>query len=145
MATKPPTDAAQAKFLAALLAPLPEGEEPVASKRFVADLRRDEARVWDKAMELVEIAKHCHALSALAVRRCNQHPASELLMTVNLENYAALCRAEQRQCLVPAPTLKELRWKRRRMGGWGKVDDPLAVNAAIAADEARLAGKEALS
>lgn len=124
MATKPlNTDL----FFAQLLAPLPEGEEQVMSPTYIRHLQQD----WSRAMRNVRFAEAEHLVSAIG---------SELSIAGIKEHHSVytfrnLREAQAEQCLVPAPTAKELRWKKRLMRD---ILDRPEVAEAISRDEARL-------
>lgn len=119
-------------FVAKLLAPLPEGEEQVATPKFLRQVENDITMPWRKGMEHVDLAQARHTVNALEKRlgfTNSDEPA--------LKTYRALIAAERRQCLIPAPTAKELRWKLRLVPS--TIDTPEIV-AVIAEDRARLGG-----
>lgn len=115
-----------AAFTAKLLAPLPT--EEVQSAAFTRDLTQD----WNKGMEDVRYAEYGHFYEATGLR---------LGVVGHCRRVAAqMCKnwyeAQAEQCLIPAPTAKELRWKMRLPS---HIRDREDVAAAITRDEARLA------
>jgi hypothetical protein len=129
MATKPPiTKLDYSKFMGALLAPLPNDSEPLESPEFIKHLLHD----WRRGMEEVQYAEAGHAHEAIGLRLGIVGHSDR----VNLLMYKNWMDAEAEQCLIPAPTAKELRWKKRRMLAIQKRPE---VAAAIARDEARFA------
>ena len=118
-------------FLAALLAPLPAGEEAVASPAFRRQLERDLYADWNDGMDNVREAEAIHTIVAMQDRRSGIGISEKCL-----EAYQSASRVRWAQCLIPAPTPKELRWKQRAVKA---MVVPPYVTAAIAADAARLA------
>lgn len=133
MATHVPITVAQtrAPFIAQLLAPLPADEEQVCSSSFIGHLRED----WNRGMDEVRYADAGHAHEAIGLRlKIIGHTEH-----VSLLMFRNLIEAQAEQCLIPAPTAKELRWKKRLLPS---VIERPEVQAAIARDEARLASAE---
>ncbi|NOW44108.1 hypothetical protein FHW96_000235 [Novosphingobium sp. SG751A] len=122
-------------FIAALLAPLPEGEEPAASKTWLRRLDTDARIMWQMGMEEVEHARaHC-IVDDERLRRLKILRDSASFAVLGAWNAAI-----DRQCCIPAPGIMALRWKRRQLR-FSKLSD--AALAQIAADEARMAAKVA--
>ena len=121
------------RFIAALLAPLPAGEEPVDTPEYRKSILQISMREWLHHMDTVRLADAQHTVQALKDR------GTEGITRIGIELYQASVHAQLRQCLLPAPTTKEIRWKERVV----KMRDPkdadiVAALAAIAADRARL-------
>ncbi|MBB3953090.1 hypothetical protein [Novosphingobium sediminicola] len=117
-------------FIAALLAPLPEGEEPAASKTWLRRIDTDARIMWQMGMENVNRARAHWIVDDERLRR--------LKILRDSASFAVLDRwnaAIDRQCCIPAPGIMALRWKRRQLR-CSKLSD--AALAQIAADEARL-------
>lgn len=136
MASKPDnTILSRAKFMDALLAPLPADEEQVDTKDFQKHIERDMLVWWSQGMGQVEVAKARHTIAAIAFRNgdLKHHSPEGLSLLAAYQVWLALA---DEQCLIPAPTAKEMRWKLRH---FKHRDRPSKVTAAIAADEARLA------
>lgn len=129
MATKAHSTSA---FMTKLLAPLPEGEEPVASKGFVRAIRHDIWVAWRRGQMAMHEARDAHKASAIADRHGLR---SDGIMTVDdaWDKYVGL---QASQCLIPAPTMVELKWKKRR-SPW--ILERPGVAEVIARDEKRLA------
>jgi hypothetical protein len=125
-------------FMAKLLAPIPEDQEQADTKQFRAQVTRDMMRAWRQGMRLVEVAAAHHRIAADAFTRSGEascwgpEPAGVGLTVA----YRALVSAQQDQCLIPAPTPVQLRWKQRHMRA-RQIPDRIAQ--AIAADLARFA------
>lgn len=122
-------------FINKLLAPLPEGEELARTPKFLRQLKNDTYRPWRTAMMHVDLAKSRHPAAAL--ERQLGLVASE---KPSLETYHALIVAQRRQCMILAPTVKELRWKMRLCAS---TRDTPEIKAVIAVDRKRLRVKEA--
>lgn len=105
-------------FIDKLLAPLPEGEEPADSLRYRKQIERDLYHAWNAGMMRVELASARHMVAArehqLDISRCDR----------TWEAYKARMEAEQAQCLIPAPTAMELRWKKRAVKLIAALSDP---------------------
>lgn len=114
-------------FIAQLLAPLPEGEEQVMSPTYIRHLQQD----WSRAMRNVRFAEAEHLVSAIG----SQLSIAGIKEHHSVYTFRNLREAQAEQCLVPAPTAKELRWKKRLDRS---VLQRPEVAAAIARDEARL-------
>ena len=127
MATKPPITSA---FIAKLLAPIPSHEEQADTKKYWSGMARTEKAVWIRAMETVKYFEAQHKMAALSILNALDNPT--------LLSAGEACRqyraAIEVQCLVPAPTAVEARWKRRMMKGHTMPQD---VSDAIEADDAR--------
>ena len=119
-------------FLAKLLAPLPEGEEQVSTPKYQRQLQYDITLPWRKGMEHVELAEARHTVSALERRLGIESSHLPSIIT-----WRALVEAWRRQCLIPAPTAKELRWKLRQSIS---AEDAPEVQAVIDADQKRFGG-----
>ncbi|MFB0875344.1 MULTISPECIES: hypothetical protein [unclassified Sphingobium] len=119
-------------FIAKLLAPIPAHEEQADTPQFRKWLVQIDVAVWCRMMERVERAAALHKLIALNLRDAGRHDPRH---TDCLEAYCAYRAAVEAQCLIPAPTEKEARWKRRVMKGH-KI--PAHVSAAMKADDERL-------
>lgn len=126
------TPTAHSLFLEQLLAPIPDSEEQADTPAFRKRIERDKLMPWRKAMEVVEVAKARHTIAAITGRNSGDHLSAEILAT-----WSRLVAAQRAQCLVPAPTMKEVRWKKRQLPSLIREPD---IAAAIAADEARLQG-----
>ncbi|KQS48249.1 MULTISPECIES: hypothetical protein [unclassified Sphingomonas] len=131
-------------FLQKLVAPLPEFEEQVATddflKQIARDLRqieRDMKQVWRRSLENVEYAEALHRIAAINFRNspeAAQHSFGQRSLELT-KAYKSVCEQRAAQCLIPAPTSAELRWKKR----WAKNRTvPDEVIKAISSDEARL-------
>lgn len=119
-------------FIAQLLAPLPEGEEQADTPSYRRQVERDITRPWDRAMLKVKLADARHTCLAISEQLglISKNSRDTLIA------YKEWQEAISRQCLIPAPTEKQLRWKKRE----SKWTNPTAdVLAAIAADERRFA------
>lgn len=125
-----------AVFMAKLLAPLPVGEEPVDTKAFRREIERDLRAMWSAAFEYVRLAGAKHTATAAALQIARDPEGSDLHLANNVA-FAARVDSERRMCFVPAPTMRELRWKKRSLANRPADQD---VVAAIARDEARLTG-----
>lgn len=122
-------------FVDKLLAPLPDSEEQAATPKFMRQVENDITMPWRKGMEHYELAAARHTVSALEKRlgfTTSEEPG--------LKTYRALINAERVQCLIPAPTAKELRWKLRQDSRM--LQEP-EVQAVIAEDRKRFGVKEA--
>jgi hypothetical protein len=119
-------------FMDRLLAPVTEGEEQPDTPAFRKLIERDMYKVWSRAMEAVQVAAAHHTIAAIAERN-----SGDGLSTKGWDAWARRLDAERAQCLVPAPTMKEVRWKKRLLPTLIRETE---VAAAIAADEARLQG-----
>jgi hypothetical protein len=128
----PHTPSTPSQFFERLLAPIAESEEQPDTPAYRKRIERDMYMIWAKAMEAVEVAAAYHTIAAIAERNSDDRLSTKC--------WDAFCRridAERAQCLIPAPTMKEVRWKKRCMAD---VIRETEVAAAIAADEARLQG-----
>lgn len=115
-------------FIAQLLAPIPAHEEQVVSRSYTRDLLQD----WSKGMRAVKFAEAEHLVSAIG----NELRIIGIKEHHSFATFRNLREAQAEQCLIPAPTVKELRWKKRLCRD---VIERSEVAAAIARDEARLA------
>lgn len=118
-------------FLTNLLAPLPEGEEPVDTPKFRKTMERDICEPWRHGMQYVDLAVARHQAAAIEHRLSGLDGIGDECHSA----YVLRKEAERRQCLIPPPTAKELRWKLRSLAA---ISDCAEVKAAIAADRARL-------
>ncbi len=118
-----------AVFTAKLVAPLPAAE--VQSADFTRDLAQD----WNRGMEDVRYAEYGHFYEATG-RRLGVVGHCQRVADQMCKNWQ---EAQAEQCLIPAPTAKELRWKKRLLS---HIRDREEVAAAILRDEARLAPKK---
>lgn len=119
-------------FVEKLLAPIPSNEEQADTPQFRKWLVQIEVGVWSRMMERVERAAAQHRVIALDLRDAGRNDPRHIDC---LDAYRAYRTAVEAQCLIPAPTGKEARWKRRIMKGYQM---PANVSAAIKADEERL-------
>lgn len=126
------TPTAHSLFLEQLLAPIPDSEEQADTPAFRKRIERDRLMPWSKAMEAVKVAEARHTIASITARNSGEHLSAETLRT-----WRGLLDAQRAQCLVPAPTMKEVRWKKRRLPQIVREPD---IAAAITADEARLQG-----
>lgn len=123
-----------ARFIAALLAPLPAGEEPVDTPRFRRQLDAAERIKWDEHMDDVRIAEAQHTIAAIRLRRSGEGVNEECLW-----RYQEAHTARLRQCTIAAPGEKELRWKLRQVKALDpRRSDVARALACIEADRARL-------
>jgi len=125
-----------AAFADKLLAPLPAAEAATLDKQTLRDIADDLQRAWDAGMANVKLS---YAEREAAWWRFQIAGGSP---TANATEYAAYCErldatglAVTRQLMIPAPRLKQLRWKRDQVTAWTNPDE---AHAAIAADAARL-------
>lgn len=129
-------------FIARLLAPLPKGEEPVMTPWFRRVLESDKSAGWRRKMEDVEEAKASHTYVTIQLRRTSRKDRSwQNLSRMHSSAYSRWIKRLAEQCLIPAPTDKELRWKER----WSRIisEECLSeVERAIALDRQRLRGTE---
>lgn len=124
------------RFMEKLLAPIPANEEPVDTPEFRRLIAGDMMRVWLAGMEYVRRAQAAHTYAAIDRNLSGEPIGFGPKEQANLAAYQERCRVEAAQCLIPAPTAVELRWKKRVMK-CRKI--PQEVADAIAADEVRLA------
>lgn len=134
------TNQCAAAFMARLLAPLPATEEPVDHISFRRLILRDNKMVWANAMEAVRIADAHRVLAWAAFQKSGERYVTDGKPAGNavLAACEALGLAKKKQALIPAPTMKELRWKRREM----PHDPSDEVRAMMEADAIRLNAKE---
>ena len=125
------------RFMEKLLAPIPANEEPVDTPEFRKLIAGDMMRVWLAGMEHVRRAEAMHTIAAIDRKLSGEPIGFGPKERANLAAFQGRCRVEEAQCLIPAPTAAELRWK-KRVTKYRKV--PQGVADAIAADEARLVG-----
>lgn len=137
MATKTLNAAA---FTAKLLAPLPADVEQITDKNHLRVILGDMQRVWDSGMAHVKLASHVRDVAWWKHVIAGRDTSSP--------EYATYCRLMNavgddvaRQMLIPAPKIKELRWKREQAAAWRYAED-VNVIAVMARDEARLAPKK---
>jgi len=121
------------RFLAACLAPLPEGEKPADTPQFRRVLERDRFVAWDAAKEQVEYFAALHKAAAIRQR----HAKNDRLQIECFEAYARSAEAKRRLCLVPAPSAKEWKYKVRHLD-WAADD---AGKRQIEADRQRFEGE----
>lgn len=119
-------------FIKKLLAPIPADEEQADTPKFRKWLVQIEVGVWARMMERVERAAAFHKLTALDLRDAGRDDPRHQNCLAAFQAYRAAVEA---QCLIPAPTEKEARWKRKIMKGYKM---PSHVSDAIRADEERL-------
>ena len=137
--TRRPSDGAA--FIAACLAPLPGHSDPVAARRLRIDQRNIDKKRWQAGMMRVWMSMH--AYKALEYLGCyvrlyadperSDDPGARHAAQ---ERYRAEVRC---QMLVPAVRHTDLRWKLSQIGFTGTSPE---IEAAIAADEARLLKRE---
>ncbi|PZU43691.1 MAG: hypothetical protein DI568_17030 [Sphingomonas sp.] len=124
-------------FMAALLEPLPEREEAVDSQKYIRSLARDEGRAWRRQWEHAkgEVKAWSDILSSVRVLR--RGASGDMFRGREGVVQMMLMHAIAEMMLVPAPTLADLRFKRRwlRPFLFGKVKTYLR---AIEADAERL-------
>jgi hypothetical protein len=127
-----------AAFTAKLLAPLPAAETQVADKLHLRVISEDMQRVWDLGMAHVKLAHSMRDAAWYAFVIAGKRTSGP--------EYAAYCALMNavgekvgRQLMIPAPRMKELRWKRDAKIGWKLTAEGLA---AIERDEVRLAPKK---
>lgn len=127
-----------ARFIAQLLAPLPEGAEPVESKRFSREIKEDLLRAWDEAHHYFYARKFAfNAAGHMRLYALRQNDPEAMCEADDEFEHteAAYIVAVDRLMLTPAPTIGAVRKKeeyREFRGGRPQW------NAAIAADMARL-------
>ncbi len=129
-----------AAFADKLLAPLPASEAPVLDKETLRNIADDMQRDWDAGMAHVSLARAERETAWWRFQIAGGSPS------INATEYAIYCERMDalepvvaRQLLIPAPRLKQLRWKREQVTAWTLSD---AAHAAIAADAARIAPKQ---
>ena len=129
-----------AAFADKLLAPLPAAEAPVLDKQTLRDIADDMQRAWDAGMAHVSLARAERETAWWRFQIAGGSP------TTDATEYAAYCErldalrpVTARQLLIPAPRLKQLRWKREQATAWPQTDE---AHATIAADAARIAPKQ---
>lgn len=120
-----------ARFIAALLAPLAAGEEPVDTSAFRKSTLHALKIQWHARFDDVRAAEAVHTYHAIRLRQSGQGINNEVIEAV-----ACRREIEAEMCLHPAPTATELRWKLRAVQRFN-LDCP-KIAAAIAADRARL-------
>lgn len=99
-----------AALAAKLLAPLPDGEERVASPRFLKRLENDRRIPWEAGLQALHEAEAAHTLAVARDRR----EKTTFLARYSLDSYKALVSARDAQCCIPAPSARETRWKARQ-------------------------------
>jgi hypothetical protein len=119
-------------LIAAVLAPLPESEEQADTLKFRRQMRADLNKVREEGMRHVRDAR-IFLDAERAANGCKTAKGEELL--------AALHAHSLRQCVLLAPSEKDLRWKHKNTK-W-RINLPDAVKEAIALDEKRFAGGRA--
>jgi hypothetical protein len=116
-------------FIANILAPIPEGDEQADTPKFRSQIARDINRAWEEGKRRLRDAKVL--LEAERVKDFHSPAERACLAQLHAETL--------RQCLLLAPTEKELRWKKRETDWRGQLL-PEAVKRAIALDEKRFSG-----
>lgn len=129
-----------AAFTAKLLAPLPADVKQVTDKNHLRVILEDMQRVWDLGMAHVKLANHVRDAAWCKFVISGRNTSSP--------EYATYCFFMNavgddvaRQMLIPAPRMKELRWKREQTSAWKYAEDA-NVMALMARDEARVAPKK---
>ena len=115
-------------FIALVLGPIPETEEQADTAKFRKQVTADINRVWQAGKDRLKRTR-----LFLDAERAKSGESRVTLALVREFHKEAL-----RQCLIPAPSEKELRWKKREVE-W-RNDLPEAVKEAIARDEKRFGG-----
>ena len=117
-------------FFANVLAPIPDTEEQADTPQFRKLIKKDMELAWWKGRE--------------ALRKIDTLRKAELIKSWNSAEATRLLKEWRegvlRQCLLPAPTERELRWKKKETSWRYPGGLPPAAAKAIAADEKRLAG-----
>jgi hypothetical protein len=127
--TAPPLTA-QA-FIAKLLAPLPEGEEPVRSASFVRQIAKDLRPAWYAQLRQVRLAEARHKVTVYeSMPDCGGGAGGT--------SFKRYLHEVGKLMLAPCPTREQLRDKKalRKLGGGSPEWE-----AAILRDEARLLGR----
>lgn len=142
------SELAPSPFIAKLLAPIAAEEEQADTlehgRAMRADarqaLRKAEQR-WIIAMDKVRVAEAAHTIARAAFESSGERYVTDATpFAIRAQRaWGDRILAEEAQCLIPAPTAKELRWKKRVVGHRSNL--PEKVVAVIAADEARLCPK----
>lgn len=124
-------------FIAALLAPLPAGEEAVDTPAFRRVLAACGKVAWDEGMRLVTITHARWVLEDERMRRLRR-----LYDDASLAARWAYHDAIMRQCAIPATTQREWRWK---VTNARKLNEPLSRGAQLqmAVDARRFGAKVA--
>jgi len=109
-------------FLARVFAAIPDGEEQADTRAFRKLLKLDMLSVWNAGMARVVQLEAAHRV--LCLTRCGP----------DIRVAFQLLRIEiTRQCRIPAPTEKGLRWKKRQIKFQYRPIEP--IEQAIALDE----------
>lgn len=137
-------------FIASLFAPLPEGEEPVMSRAFRSECSDAARKAWYAARrhyELIMCLTHLQNWGAVAAKadiaritRLSGIGADFWTTAKHHELGDSRCEARDRLIRTPAPTKADLLFKKVQAKRF-KLRPMPAWDAAIAADEARLAGR----
>jgi hypothetical protein len=136
---------AASAFIAKLLAPIAADEEQADTLEHARSLRADARAALRKANQLwiigkqkVRVAEAAHLLANAAFTASGERSISDPTpFAIKMQQaWQQRIVAEYAQCLIPAPSPVELRWKKRMIEH--QRDVPAAVLAVIAADEARL-------
>jgi hypothetical protein len=129
----PVTDERAAAFVAACLAPLPEGSGPVDGPALRRQIKRHHRERWWRGMLHVWAAEHEHKAAnfrrLIALHEGRPEPSCH-------RQWLAFVRAVDVQMRIPAGRLGDLKWKREHCGILG--GRPEEWEELIAADEARL-------
>lgn len=124
-------------FIAQLLAPIPATEEQADTKAFRKAILHDMHRAWSAGVVKIEFAHAEQMVATDEFRRSGGRHTKDgspagMKVEAAIDKRMALGRA---QCLIPAPTPVQMRWKQRHIKYWKEV--PADVADAIARDAAR--------
>ncbi len=125
-------------FVAQLLAPIADSEEQADTKAYRKQIKSDMERAWNFGMERIRVAEALQVVAWEAFRLSGERYVSDptpRAVAVN-KAFQALLAIELKQCLIPAPTAVQMRWKKRNVDARHQTDE---IKAAIARDEARFA------
>ena len=125
-------------FMSRLLAPLPADVEQVDTQEQRQLIEQDKRRIWGRGMERVRVAAAAQTITAFEMRSVREPMmGSGPKAIANRRAVAEWERTVFAQCLIPAPSPVEMRWKKRVTK---HHSPPAEVLTAIAADERRFAG-----
>lgn len=124
-------------FIAQLLAPIPTAEEQADTKAFRKAILHDMHRAWSAGVVKIDLARAEQVVAMDEFRRGGGRYHNDGSQAGRKVQGAIAKRLvlEHLQCLIPAPTAVQMRWKQRLTKHWRAV--PAEIADAIASDAAR--------
>ena len=113
-----------AAFLRAVLAPLPKGEEPVASKTFMRELRAESEEFWRLGFQQIDALEQALGDVQEMYWSCKRQnsESGKAAAEAALRQHRSLVKEEQRiigaLMARPAPSWDAYVWKVRHVGMW---------------------------